>query len=502
MNTSPSKRELQQFLKRYVPQQQQQLYSATDLGLGYGSKTKTVSPKDYVSDLLTPSYTNQIALTKVQGPFAKEEWQAVGKTLCKLQKLGLTSIVVADNPSWRSDKACSLKERGLMMIRESMALVEAIEKSGGRAQLIYGGLLEYNNDDLLDVNLDFIHSALNNQQIPIVIPMASSTHLDDIQQPKQQPQLSIDANDVMIALTHKLVNNKRNFTDTRLSTPSKVVIINSEGGIPNHEHLGNSAHSLINVQEEYDAIVNAFRNQPSWQNTHPTALSNLKMIRTCLAELPPTTSSAVIVPTSSLPSALIANLVTDKPLYSSSLPIDNKNNINAIQRVNQMRTTVLRHGIKIQNYNNLDDLDLPRLTTLLEESFQKSLDVDGYYKRLRPILAGAIIAGDYEGAVLMTNENTNNDGLPIHYLDKFAIAPTSQGIGLTDILWKRMCDTYPELLWRSRKDNGVNKWYFERSNGYLRLANTNWVLFWHGSNGYRHLDAYATIAQSIPASFV
>ncbi|KAI8337474.1 hypothetical protein BC941DRAFT_425355 [Chlamydoabsidia padenii] len=485
MDTAPSKRELQQFLKRYVPQQQSP--SINDLGLGYDSTKNTISPKDYVSDLLAPSYTSQIALTKVQGPFAKGEWQAVGKTLFKLQKLGLTSIVVADNLTWGTEKAySSLKDRGLMMVRESMALVEAIERAGGRAQLIYGGLLEHNTGGSLDVNLDFIHSALFNQQIPIIVPITS---------PTEQQQQPIDANDVMIALTEKLVNNKKSAIDTRLSTPSKIVVINHEGGIPNHEHRGNSAHSLINVQEEYGAIVDAFKTQPSWQSTYPSALSNLSMIRSCLAELPPTTSSAVIVPTSSLPSALIANLVTDKPLYSSSLPINN------IQRVNQMRTTVLRHGIKIQNYTRLDDLDLPRLTELLEASFQKKLDTDSYYDRLKPILAGAIIAGDYEGAVLMTDESKNKAG-PIYYLDKFAIAPTSQGIGLTDILWKRMCDTYPELLWRSRKDNGVNKWYFERSNGYLRLSDTNWVLFWHGSNGCHQLDAYADIAKGIPASFV
>ncbi|KAI8078683.1 uncharacterized protein BX664DRAFT_367138 [Halteromyces radiatus] len=488
MNTSPSKRELQQFLKRYVPQQQ-----PFERPLGYtDNKTMGIlSPKEYVSDLLSPSYTNQIALTKVQGPFAKMEWQAVGKTLYKLQKLGLTSIVVTDSLAWKTDKVYSLKERGLMMVRESMALVEAIEKAGGRAQLIYGGgVLEYNNE--LDVNLDFIYPALNNQQIPIIIPMVQQQQQQQLEDRTDLHQP--DANDVMIALTQKLVS-KGQF-DPRLTAPSKIVVINNEGGIPNHEHLGNTAHSLINVQEEYDIIVNAFQQQPSWQSSHPSALPNLNMIRSCLAQLPPTTSSAVIVPSSSLPSALIANLVTDKPLYSSSLPIDNKDNI---QRVNQSKTTVLRHGIKIHTYTRLEELDLPRLTALLEASFNRKLDVDAYYKRLDHHLAGAIIAGDYEGAVIMTNENSHH---PMYYLDKFAIAPTSQGIGLTDILWKRMCDSYPELLWRSRKDNGVNKWYFERSNGYLRLPDSNWVLFWHGSNGHQQLKAYTKIAKDIPASFV
>jgi amino-acid N-acetyltransferase len=222
-------------------------------------------------------------------------------------------------------------------------------------------------------------------------------------------------------------------------------------------------------------------------------LENMTTIRDCLQQLP-VTSSAVIAPTSSLPSALITNLVTDKPLYSSSLPVTDHT------RINQAKTTVLRQGAKISNFQQVSDLSLPRLTELLEASFQRKVHVEKYYARLEQVLAGAIIAGDYEGAVIMTNERPSPDSPSYAYLDKFAIAPSSQGIGLTDILWKRMCDAYPELLWRSRKDNGVNKWYFERASGYLRLK--DWVLFWHGQNGYHKIQDYAQIANSIPPSFM
>ncbi|KAI9307708.1 hypothetical protein BJ944DRAFT_197141 [Cunninghamella echinulata] len=512
MNTAPSKRELQQFLKRFVPPPQQQKVivelpptnNSQHSNSNNNNKNNTLSiapglqsPKDYVMDLLAPTYHNQIALTKVQGPFAKHEWKAVGETLHKLQKLGLTSIVVTDNPSWQvDDKTASSKERIMMMVRESMALIEAIENAGGRARLIYGDVLEFNQDQQsLEVNLDFIHFALSNDQIPIVIPAVVNDSVNIHHQQQQQQQKTINANDTMIALTNKLCKSSFH----QKLTPSKIVVINHEGGIPNQEHAGDTVHSLVNVQEEYDAIVNAFQNRPLWEKNYPNAIGNLTMIRDCLAQLPQSTSSAIMVPTSSLPSALIANLITDKPLYSSSLPIENTS---AMKRVNQLRTTVFRHGIKIQNYTQLSDLNLDRLTSLLENSFQKKLDKDGYYQRLDSILAGAIIAGDYEGAVIMTNENKNHQHQPIYYLDKFAIAPTSQGIGLTDILWKKMCDNYPELLWRSRKDNGVNKWYFERSNGYLRLKDSNWVLFWHGKNGYRQVEKYADIAKGIPASFI
>ncbi|KAI8393990.1 uncharacterized protein BYT42DRAFT_488260 [Radiomyces spectabilis] len=482
MNTQPSKRELRHFLKRYVPQPT--AASNVDLGLKNRPYANSIpSPKDYVDNLLMPSY-NQIALTKVEGPFEKSGWLAVGSTLYKLQKLGLTSIVVTDNLTWSNEKSSS--ELCKAMIRESMALIEAIEKAGGRARPIYGCVTEQESASSVEVNFSFIQSALDSHHIPIIIPIVS--------QPTGM-QRPMSANDTMIALTQNLVKDAHH-----QMTPAKIVVINNEGGIPNHERPG-TAHSLVNIQEEYDTIVDAFQRKPAWQQSNPTALSNLAMIRSCLTHLP-TSSSAIIVPTVSLPSALIANLVTDKPLYSSSLPIHNlQQGSPDLERVNQSRTTVLRHGIKINTYDKLSQLDTDRLTRLLEASFQRKLDGNAFYGRLERVLAGAIVAGDYEGAVIMTNEDAENVSRSHVYLDKFAIAPTSQGIGLTDILWRRMCDAYPEILWRSRKDNGVNKWYFERSNGYIRLKDTNWVVFWHGENGYKNMKDYAHIARSIPASF-
>ncbi|KAI8373596.1 hypothetical protein EDC96DRAFT_24720 [Choanephora cucurbitarum] len=479
MNTSPSKRELQHFLRRFDSESLKTTNVSVE-DLTSASTGNIASPKDYVNALLAPSY-HQLALTKIDGPFDKSDWQSVSHTLYTLQKLGLSSIVVPDNPLWKTDKslATDLVRRRL---RESMKLVESIEQAGGRARLVYGSALEKSSDGGIEVNFDFILSALNNNQIPVIVPILTD----------RDGQLSpIQSSEVVVALTQRLAKQA---IDPKL-VPSKIVVINKEGGIPNHA-LPGTAHSLVNIQEEYNDIEKAFSENTAWKQSHPNTIQDLSMVRDCLSHLP-ITSSAVIVPTSSLPSALITNLVTDKPLYSSSLPVTHP------ARVNQKKTTVLRYGIKINTYDNLGDLKLNRLTDLLEASFNRKVDTDAFYSRLNKVLAGAIIAGDYEGAVIMTAERPDPQSICSYaYLDKFAIAPSSQGIGLTDILWKRMCDTYPELLWRSRKDNGVNKWYFERSNGYLRLKNSNWVLFWHGAEGHTHTYDYTKIVESIPPSFL
>jgi amino-acid N-acetyltransferase len=69
----------------------------------------------------------------------------------------------------------------------------------------------------------------------------------------------------------------------------------------------------------------------------------------------------------------------------------------------------------------------------------------------------------------------------IPYLDKFAVLRKSQGAGgVADIVFNAMVrNCFPDgVCWRSRKDNPVNKWYFERSRGTMKIRDMNWTMFW------------------------
>jgi amino-acid N-acetyltransferase len=132
-------------------------------------------------------------------------------------------------------------------------------------------------------------------------------------------------------------------------------------------------------------------------------------------------------------------------------------------------------------------------------------------------------------------------GGPITYLDKFAVLPSHQGDGTVDFLWVALHDEsyglgHPfsanpnggkggigescDLVWRSRSDNPVNKWYFDRSTGHIRMG--QWVLFWcdgekklkveegrRGSAGLSYvedwemgrLSAWADVVTNIPSSW-
>jgi len=169
------------------------------------------------------------------------------------------------------------------------------------------------------------------------------------------------------------------------------------------------------------------------------------------------------------------------------------------------------------------------------------LDDASFYGRLEKNLDFVIVAGDYAGAVIVTKEYCPGSATPITYLDKFSVLPRHQGDGTVDFLWVALHDeTYglghpfsanpnggkegkgegQDLVWRSRSNNPVNKWYFERSSGHIRMG--SWVLFWcdaekrlkieegrRGSSGLSYLETWeegrlrnwAEIVTKIPSSW-
>jgi amino-acid N-acetyltransferase len=190
-------------------------------------------------------------------------------------------------------------------------------------------------------------------------------------------------------------------------------------------------------------------------------------------------------------------------------------------------------------FTSLSELDPTKTTALLEQSFKRKLNEKSFYTRLEKSLDFVVIAGDYEGAAIVTNEPTSDSSCTISYLDKFAVLPSHQGDGTVDFLWVALHDeTYGlghpfsvnpnggkqgrgegrDLVWRSRSDNPINKWYFERSSGHLRLG--SWVLFWCDTEkrlrieGSRRglsyvedwekgrLSTWAEVAQKIPSSWM
>lgn len=276
-------------------------------------------------------------------------------------------------------------------------------------------------------------------------------------------------------------------------------------------------------------------NQPANRETSTELkghLANLKLVKDTLSYLPPSSSGLITTPRDAASAStdqadsshsptvgtrrkrnpLIHNLLTDKPVYSASLPLGRLVANNGSDPSIQPRlthSTFVKKGMPItmfpdprikawtatndgQSPISLDDphIDLPRLVHLIEDSFNRKLDVKHYMERVNNRLAGLIIAGEYEGGAILTWETppgVPDDGSPesmarmVPYLDKFAVLKRSQGAGgVADIVFNAMVRTcFPKgLCWRSRRNNPVNKWYFERSRGTWKLPDANWTMFW------------------------
>ncbi|KAL9596600.1 MAG: hypothetical protein Q9219_005683 [cf. Caloplaca sp. 3 TL-2023] len=270
--------------------------------------------------------------------------------------------------------------------------------------------------------------------------------------------------------------------------------------------------------------------EPDTSATKPSApaerlahLRNLGLLRDTLAILPPSSSGLLTTPeiaanfNQRLPdpaptpgvgtrrqrNPLIHNLLTDKPVFSSSLPSDRLQQSSSApgQQSPVVPATFIKRGMplsiipdpRIQPWEppsvsnpsiQLSDprIDLPRLVHLIEDSFGRKLDVSHYMSRIENRIAGIIVAGEYEGAAILTWEPSSLDpSFRVPYLDKFAVLKRSQGAGgVADIVFKAMVRSCcPDgVCWRSRRDNPVNKWYFERARGTWKIPGSNWTMFW------------------------
>ncbi|KAG2159694.1 uncharacterized protein EDB93DRAFT_7768 [Suillus bovinus] len=461
------------------------------------------NPSPILSSILNPVY-RRTALVKLQGPFTDKQLDSIARGMVYLETLGLVSVIVVENDQVRGDD----DERSAL-IEEIMRVVSALEAQGAEARPVLGTVVRLGPKPDDDQPRDFIppeahvfpsdlvaiRSALRAGEIPVLPPFALDSFCRSVR---------IDANDVLGALARGMVEAAAlDDNDMKSSThdphadysqdinlvPLRLMIINREGGVPSYARTG-FPHLLINLTSEYDYIRDTY--DPSWSNGKPSSLSNLSLARTCLAYMPPT-SSAIMVSHRSA-SSLIANLITNKPAVSSSLP-------HALLQGNRKLTrdtpTLLRRGLPIQVIRSLADIDKAKMNYLLETSFKRTLDADAFYKRLEQTLDFVVVAGDYVGAAIVTNEPSPDSSEPISYLDKFAVLPSHQGDGTVDFLWVALHDEsyglgHPfsinpnggkegkgegrDLVWRSRNDNPINKWYFERSSGHMRMG--SWVFFW------------------------
>ncbi|KAI1386139.1 N-acetylglutamate synthase [Hypoxylon trugodes] len=497
-----------------------------------------------------------------------ETLDGVGKTLSQLRKLGLISIVVVDCGITSEDEAVKRQTATVQANRIATAIdnydapgarvidspitIDAPAEGDG-SHFTSRGLFIGNPNDLM--------SALQDEVVPIISSFGYTADACAVKQVNVNDAiLALTRQLSGLQFIGQPVEDLKSIQTSRSAEVYRLIVLDPLGGIP-ARNRATGRHLFLNLEQEFQEVQNDLTSLVSPNSDGPSPdrlqhLENAELAKNVLSLLPPTSSAVITTPhevanerapedslvdlalvgTRRKQNPLIHSLLTDKPIQSSSLPTERFRPFTSSAGTAQIGslTTLAKRGMPLtilpdprvtpwkppqvgQRGLNLTDpcIDLPRLVNLIEDSFGRKLDIDDYLKRIHGNLAGIIIAGEYEGGALLTWEKP--PGLSdaeaagsyrlVPYLDKFAVLRKSQGAGgVADIIFNAMVrDCFPHgVCWRSRKNNPVNKWYFERSRGSLKFNDMNWTMFWttpHLALDEQRFQDYESVCRGIKPSW-
>ncbi len=580
LSSASTKRDTKQFLQTFGSGTAHDAANASGL-LSLGADIRAVSESPQFiqgpekEDSASVDHLSRVAIVKFRDPQSVDDttFDQVAKMLAQLRTLGLPSVVVVDS----APDAGSWEEWLKQVNHQACRIASAIDRRGGPDTYIITRALELDDrpgnttsrftpDTVFVASDETLMRAVREGAVVVVPSYAFSS---DTRQLKP-----VNPNNAVLALTRYLSGlqfrpgasldgvEAEKDKHTRKASVERIIVIDPVGGTPS-KHRSGSAHIFLNMEDEF-GLATADIGDVNKQTVEERHQGNLELARDALAMLPSTSSVLMTTPTEAAnlnPSEdrraddssvfgmvdtvrtrrpqnpLIHNLLTDRPVYSSSLPlgrIQSKARRSGTEKGPFSRTTLAKRGMPVTIYPDpwkqpwmpptpgaprlqLTDtcIDLPRLVHLINDSFNRELDVEHYLERVNGNLAGIIIAGEYEGGAILTWERpfgldeatACRTGRLVPYLDKFAVLKKSQGAGgVADIVFNAMVrDCLPEgVCWRSRKDNPVNKWYFERADGSLRLDSTNWTMFWTSEESIlanKRLPDYVDICRNVEPSW-
>ncbi|MFA1262375.1 acetylglutamate kinase [Xanthomonas axonopodis pv. fascicularis] len=391
----------------------------------------------------------RFAVVKVGGAVLRDDLDALTSSLSFLQEVGLTPIVLhGAGPQLDAELAAAGIEKhtvnglrvtspeALAIVRKvfqasNLKLVEALQQNGARATSITGGVFEaeYLDRDTYGlvgevkaVNLAPIEASLQAGSIPVITSLGET--------PSGQI-LNVNADFAANELVQEL-------------QPYKIIFLTGTGGLLDAD--GKLIDS-INLSTEFDHLM-----QQPWINGGMRV--KIEQIKDLLDRLPLESSVSI-----TRPSDLAKELFTHKG-----------------------SGTLVRRGERVLRATSWDELDLPRLKSLIESSFGRTL-VPEYFHTTT--LLRAYVSENYRAAVILTDEGQFGAGR-LTYLDKFAVLDDAQGEGLGRAVWNVTREETPQLFWRSRHNNQVNIFYYAESDGCIKQE--KWKVFWYGLENFEQIQ--------------
>lgn len=553
LNVSATRRDAKQYLSRFEkkPKSTQKLDRPTLQAPGSGTNhyaqginlgelyhpTTAVETSPVFRQAETPEETDQTAqinaaLVSIRFPelISDSDLDGVALTLSQLVRLGMRIAVTFDCEArgWPIQTVKRTLERQASRLSRALSYHNAAGARyvEGALQVLPSGQPGRNSTETsrLTVTLpSMLFEPIKNDCIPVVPCLAYTDSCQAIV--VHQPEVLAALTDCLIGRNQAGVLDKH---QTPVLSMDRIIIIDRNGGIPSSDREDGS-HVFVNMKQEYEDIASDLRSGPgSSSAARIQHLENLTALKNCLEILPPTSSALVISPeeaaSSSRPTGndggpasirtrrqknpLIHNLLTNRPVISSSLPaarVSAKGEKRGSTLNGPVRSTLVKLGMPLSmipdprrhpwippisgktdiSLDHHDQIDSPRLFNLIDDSFRRPIDLPAYLKRVKGHVAGVIVAGEYEGGAILTWESPpgsdNDPARLVPYLDKFAVLQKAQGnAGVADIVFQSMVRScFPHgVCWRSRSANPVNKWYFERSVGTWKLPGGHWTMFW------------------------
>jgi bifunctional N-acetylglutamate synthase/kinase len=234
--------------------------------------------------------------------------------------------------------------------------------------------------------------------------------------------------------------------------PYKIIFLTNTGGLLDGD--GKIIDS-INLSSDYQQLL-----QQPW--LHSGMKVKIEQIAELLNQLPSDTSVSI-----TKPSELAKELFTHRG-----------------------SGTLVRKGKLIKCANSWSKLNKVKLQKLLESGFSKKM-LPSYFANTKP--EHVYFSEDYRAALVVLNVQ----GLA--YLDKFAVSEDAQGEGLGSAAWSVMRLQTPKLFWRSRRDNPINEFYMQSSDGCMKFA--HWTVFWYGMDNFAEIQQAVDYCLQRPASF-
>lgn len=398
----------------------------------------------------------RFAVVKVGGAILRDDLESLVSSLSFLQQVGLTPVVIhGAGPQLDEEmhKAGIEKQTrdGLrvtppevlavvrrVLIRENLRLVDALQEAGVRATSIQMGVFEASVLDRERLGLvgqvdrvesEGIIAAIRANSIPVICSLGET---------KDGQILNINADWAANELVKQL-------------QPYKIIFLTGTGGLLDGD--GKLIDS-INLSTDRERLMAA-----PWLNGGMRV--KIEQISDLLMQLPGSSSVSI-----TKPDELAKELFTHRG-----------------------SGTLVRRGEAIHIKTRWEDIDLERLSRLIESGFGRKLTAD-YFDVTVP--HRIYVSEGYRAALILTEEN----GLP--HLDKFAVADDAQGEGLGRAAWDVMRADNAKLFWRSRTNNGINEFYFDQSEGALK--GDPWTVFWYGLEDFDEIRFAVEHCRARPAS--